>query len=52
VTVFHIFINIGEHLGILALLREDVLATLTIKWDAAASPIILLRRAMGRTSAP
>ena len=51
-TVFHIYINIGEHLGILELLGDDVLATLTIKWDAAASPMILLRRAMGRTSAP
>lgn len=27
-------------------------ATLTMKWDAAAKPITLLRRAIGRTSAP
>jgi putative hemolysin len=27
-------------------------ATLTMKWEAAARPMTLLRRAMGKTSAP
>ena len=32
--------------------RENELATLTIKCEAAARPMTLLRRDMGRTSAP